>query len=239
MQGDSDLSDSDRSDGFTQALQKLKNAAPAALKQPAEPVPVPQNKPDLPDEPVVAAADQHLPSPVDKKPEKGTGEGARAKAAAQRGCGGHPHGGRDLQAGIGARAQQSTRTAQVAGDAVVEATENRDDAPPATCKAAADASKTKAAPVKITDKKQTAKGQKQPKKQHRQNVTHALDMGADDAGATAELHEQQPKRKRCRQPAAQTKQADDADIQDLGPSSKKVYLYLTWFSYIRYSGHHL
>lgn len=243
MQEDSDMSDSDRSDGFTQALQKLQNAGPAAPKQPANLVPVPEDKPDLPTEPVTAVADQHPPSPVSKKPEMGTGEGAFAKAALQGDYEGHPHGGRDLQSGSGARAgaQESTRTAQGAGgedDAVMEATKNEEKAQPAKGKAAANASNAKAAPVKKPYRKQTATVQKQLKQQHPQNVTHVRDMDAA-ANKSAEMPVQQPKRKRHRQPAAETKQADDAGMESSGPSSKKVGSLLNSTSILRYSGHRL
>ncbi|CAL8466598.1 g6134 [Coccomyxa elongata] len=222
---DSDMSDSDKSDGFTQALQKLQNAAPAAPKQPANPVPVPEDEPDLPNEPVTAAADQHPPSPVSKKPETGTGEGAFAQAGLQGDYEGHAHGGRDLQSGSGARAaaQKSTRTARGAGgkdDAVVEATEDEEKAQPAKGKAAANASNAKAAPVKKPDRKQTNTRQKQLNQHHPQNVTHVRDVDAD-ANKTAEMPVQQPKRKRHRQPTAQTKQADDAGMESSGPSFKK------------------
>lgn len=235
------MSDSDRSDGFTQALQKLQNAAPAAPQQPANPVPVPEDKPDMPNEPLTAAADQHPPSPVSKKPETGAGEGAFAEAALQGDYGGNPHGGRVLQSRSGAcaAAKKATRTAQGAGgkdNAVVEATENEEKAQPSKRKAAANASNAKAATVKKPDRTQTATGQKQLKQQHLQNVTHVRDMHAD-ANETAEKPVQQPKRKRHKQPAAETKQVDDAEMDSSGPSSKKVNLLLSSTSILRYLGH--
>ncbi len=206
IQGDSDASEFDRSDGFTQALQKLQDASQAVMRPPvlaaqaheqptcmAQGVSMaPAASTEIPNGPVAKSGTDQARVNGDTAARKRTDDVSKAKQAAAE----HARG-----------AEAQTEAELLAG------TDKRAKA------GAGKGSKAKAS-GKNKDAEQKAKGQKQQKAAPKQKAGGGTDMHAHEGNAAEPPVEKPPTRKRRRQAAAQADKPEDVE-QDEPKAPKK------------------
>lgn len=224
MQDDGNASDSDRSDGFTQALQKLQDASQAVRRPPANPVTAPQAQENP----------TGVQTGVNKAPAAATQAGHALVDKAQKRAQGD------------AAAQQKTKDASKAAQPTAGKTPALEDQAEAALQAgkgkgrakagAGKGSKAKASGNK-KDREQNAKGHKQQRNAPKQKVVQESDMNAADESADEPPVKKPQTRKRRRQtaaPAEEPEGAQENDQEDEPKAAKKPKVQYSHWQLLHY-----